>query len=64
MLAENINAIRKNTEALLEANLEVCLKVNSRKNKYMSVSHYHNVGQNQHVLIANKSFENVAKFKC
>jgi hypothetical protein len=29
----------------------------------MVVSRYQNVGQNQNLLIASKSFENVAKFK-
>jgi hypothetical protein len=27
------------------------------------VSHYQNAGQNQYILVANKSFENVADFK-
>jgi hypothetical protein len=33
------------------------------KTKYVVVSCHHDVGQNHNVLIANKSFENVAKFK-
>jgi hypothetical protein len=30
----------------------------------MVVSHHQNVGQNQNLLFANKSSENVVKFKC
>jgi hypothetical protein len=43
-------------EALLEASREVVLKVNTEKTTYMLVSHHQNVGQNHHLLIADKSF--------
>jgi hypothetical protein len=48
---------------VLEASREVGLEVNTEKTKYMVVSHHRNVGQSHCLLNANKSVENVAKFK-
>jgi hypothetical protein len=41
----------------------VGLDVNTEKIKYMVISHHQNTGKCHSSLIANKSFENVAKFK-
>jgi hypothetical protein len=53
------NSIKKNMEALLEASREVGLE----KTKNMVMFHHQNIGENPSLLIANKSFKNVAKFK-
>jgi hypothetical protein len=63
LLGENINIIKKSTEALLYVSKDVCLEVSVEKSKYIFMSHHQTTGQNHYIKAANKSFENVAKFK-
>jgi hypothetical protein len=54
---------KKTMEALLDASKEVGLEVNPEKTKYTLMSHSQKIGQNHSVNTANKSSEDVAKFK-
>jgi ribosomal protein S2 len=57
-----IYTIQKNTEAVLDTSKEVGLEVNSEKTKYMLMSSK-KAGQKHSTKIANRSFEDVTKFK-
>jgi hypothetical protein len=63
ILCGSIHTIRKNTEALLIASMEIGLEVNAEKTKYMVMSRDKNAGQNGNIQIGNKSFETVEQFK-
>jgi hypothetical protein len=48
-------------ETLLQVTREMGVEVNTVKTAYVVVSRHQNIGQSSSLLIANKSFENVAK---
>jgi hypothetical protein len=62
-MEEIIDTIKKDTAGLLDASEEVGLEVNPEKTKYMLMSCYQKAGQKHNIKIANKSFEDAAKFK-
>jgi hypothetical protein len=63
IVGEDIDTIKKNTEALSDSSKEVGLEVNPEKTKYMLMSHSQKIGQKHSIKLANRSFEEVAKFK-
>jgi hypothetical protein len=62
-VGENIRALKRDTEAFLDASKEVGLEVNAEKTKYMLMSRSQRIGQKHSLKTANRSFEVVAKFR-
>jgi hypothetical protein len=63
IVRENIDTIKKNTEALLDASKEVDPEVNPEKTKGTLISRSQKIGQKHNIKIGNRSFEDVAKSK-
>jgi hypothetical protein len=63
LVGENIDTIKKSMEALLDASKEVGLEVNPEKTKYMLMSHSQKIGQKDSIKLANRSSDDVGKFK-
>jgi hypothetical protein len=59
---KNIDTIGKNTEASLDASKEVGLEVNPEKTKCVLMSLCRKIGYKHSIKVANRSFEDVAKF--
>jgi hypothetical protein len=63
LLRDNVDAIKKNTQSLMNTSKEVGLEINTEKTKYMLLSHHQNAGQNHDIKIVNRCFENVVQFR-
>jgi hypothetical protein len=63
LLGDCLNAVKENSETLLEASRDIGLEINAEKTKYMIMSRHPSSGQNQNMRIANELFEKMAKFK-
>jgi hypothetical protein len=61
LLGDNIDTVKKITEALSDASKEGGLEVTAEKTMYMLLSRHQNATQNHHIQIANIYFGNVAK---
>jgi hypothetical protein len=64
IVGENIDTVKKYTEALLDASKEVGLGVKPEKTKYMLTSPSQTTGQKRSIKRAIRIFEDVAKFRC
>jgi ABC-type antimicrobial peptide transport system ATPase subunit len=56
LLGDNINAIKNNIEALIDASKEVGREIITKKTKYMFISRHQNAGQNHNKERANRFF--------
>jgi hypothetical protein len=63
LLGDNIDTIKRNTQTLTDATKEIGLEVNTKKTKYMLLSHDQNEGQNHNIKIGNKCSEDVEHFR-
>jgi hypothetical protein len=63
LLGDNIDTIKKNTQTLIDASMDVGLEVNTEKTKYMLLSRHQNARQNHDIKTGNRCFENVAQFR-
>jgi hypothetical protein len=62
LLGDCMKTVKENTKTLLEASRDVGLEINAEKTKYMMSCHLIS-GQSKNTRTANKSFENMEKFK-
>jgi hypothetical protein len=63
IVGENMDIIKKNIEALLDASKETGLQVNPERIKYVLISRNQYIEQTHSIKIPNRSFEDVAKLK-
>jgi hypothetical protein len=63
LLGDNIDAVKKNIETLIDASKEVGLEANTEKTKCMLLSHHQKAGQNHDIKTPNRCSENVAQFR-
>jgi ABC-type siderophore export system fused ATPase/permease subunit len=65
ILGDDRDAIKKNTQTLIDASKEIGLEVNTKKTKYTSIllSSHQNARQNHDMKTSNRCFENVAQFR-
>jgi len=63
ILDKRVHTVKKNTESLVVACIEIGLEVCAGKTKCMSMSRYQNAGRSHGIKTDNSSFERVEEFK-
>jgi hypothetical protein len=63
VLEDNINTLKENTGALIDASKEIGLEMNAEKTKKILMSPHQNAGQNHNIKIGDRSFQNGAQLK-
>jgi hypothetical protein len=63
IMRENIGTIKKNTETLSDASTKVGIEANPENTTCMLMPRSQKTGQKHSIKIANRSFEDVSKFK-
>jgi hypothetical protein len=63
LLGDNVVAVSKSTDTLIDACKEVSLEIKEEETKYRLLSGHQNVARKQDIKIANRLFENVSQFK-
>jgi hypothetical protein len=63
ILGGSVRTLKKNTEALIDANKEVGLEVNADKTKYMVMSREQNAERSHDIKTDNSSFGRMEEFK-
>jgi hypothetical protein len=58
---DNTDAIKENTQTLIDDFKEVSLEINTEETKYILLPRHQNTGQNHDIKIANRCFENVSQ---
>jgi hypothetical protein len=64
VLDQTTNTTKNITEYLLNASKKICLEGHAERTNYTLISPQVPAGQNHKITTVNKSFENVAKFRC
>jgi hypothetical protein len=63
LLGNKTGAIKRTTKTVIDNSNEVGLDAHIVKTKYMLLTRRRNAGQNRHIKIINRSFENVSQFR-
>jgi hypothetical protein len=61
--ADDVNIVGENTDSLFDASKEVGTEMNQEKTNYMLISRSQKIGQKHSINIANRSYEDMAKFR-